>query len=122
MPVIVLVVGVALGRQQAAQRCARAGAGALPPQVIDRLAAGGGVNPGHRVPRLAITRPVLDGGDERLLQHVLRELKVARTGPNERGDDASGIVTRDPLNGGERRRLRIRRIAIAPRLGRHCVS
>ena len=70
------------------------GTGALATQMVERLVAGGGHQPGAGAVGGAIARPAFEGGRQRLLNRVLGEVDVAEE-PGQGRDDASGLVAKD---------------------------
>ena len=75
--------------------------GLLAAQPVDRLVPGDAGDPGAGVRRYAISRPALEGDDERVLDGLLGPVEVAQNA-NESGDRPSGLVpeqTVDNSNG-----------------------
>src|SRR4029453_14946399 len=58
---------------------------ALAPDPVDRLAGGGGGQPGAGIGRYAVGRPPFDGGGERLGRRLLRDVEVTES-PGQGGD------------------------------------
>jgi len=63
---------------------------------VDRLAAGGGEQPGPGVVGQAIAGPSLERGDARLLERVLGEVEVAERA-DERREDLARLTPEDLL-------------------------
>ena len=68
------------------------------PQAVDRLVLGGAHEPGARVVRHARLRPLLQGGDERILREVLGKADVADDA-REAGDQPGGLDPPDRVDG-----------------------
>jgi hypothetical protein len=70
-------------------------------QPVDRLVSGDAGDPCARVRRYAVSRPALEGDDERLLDRLLGRVEVTQNA-NEGGDRPSRLVpeqTVDNSNG-----------------------
>ena len=70
---------------------------ARPPDPVQRPIPGRGRDPGPGVPRHAVPRPRLEGGDERVGDRLLGEVEVAED-PDERGQDPTGFLAEGPLD------------------------
>ena len=68
------------------------------PQPVDRAAARRGHQPGARIPRQAVDRPVLERGDGRLLDELLGKVPVAQDA-DQRGDQSGALLTQDRVEG-----------------------
>src|SRR5206468_6218357 len=64
----------------------------LAPQAVDALTARRGHEPRARVLGDALARPVFEGGDERVLHALLREIEVAEALRQRRGEPAGLLV------------------------------
>ena len=112
--VVVDVVGVGgfLGRgdglQGAADLRQLAGVVLPAPDQVDGAVPGGGHEPGARVVGHTVPRPLLQGGDQRVLGEFLGDADVADDA-GDGGDDARGLDAVDGLDGMARRPGRTRR-------------
>jgi hypothetical protein len=64
--------------------------------VIDEAAFGGANEPPARIRRHAVSRPVVSGGDQRLLDGILGRIEVARA-PGQDGEDLRRQVAQQVL-------------------------
>ena len=76
------------------KRCIETGA---PSERIDGLEASGGNEPGTRIGRHAIARPMHDGCEEGFVQRFLGEFEVTKQ-TNERGENAARVCAVDVVD------------------------
>ena len=102
-PVVAHAVGVreldlgGRGAELLGNVCERGIEAGAPPDFVNRLEAPRGHKPGARVGGNAALRPLLEGGDERIVQRLLGEIEITEE-TDEGGEHAAGIGTVDGVN------------------------
>ncbi len=111
-----------LALQQRAEGLQLAGEALVATDAVDGAIACGGGQPGGRVLRHALARPVLERPREGVLQGVLREVEVA-AGADQRGEDRAAFRSEDGVDrlaGGGGRRILAHLISASGAASRRC--